>query len=197
MSSILWFSLVMFISPYSNLASVNFILDVINSLVQLGDVHLSIFKSSLCDLILALKGEDLFNKLFFSLKSFLSRLLELLHVFTNKFQFFFDPFQVLLCKLSSFKSSLQFSFLDSELPAKFIKLLLVVNGHLNCCSKILVELFNGDFIVHASTFNNLDSLENIVSILRGEGKLCHCVAKDFCRLFVLFLHQHNSTCQSS
>merc|ERR1719244_2421879 len=84
---------------------------------------------------------------FFSASSALSsplfRFLKLFHVLTNCLKFFFDTLQVLLSKLGSLKSSLQLRFLDSELPAEFIKLLLIVNGHLDCGSQILVELFKG------------------------------------------------------
>merc|ERR1712184_96916 len=105
MSSILWLSLVMFISPYSNLAS--------------------------CVLVLVLQGKDLLNELLLPLQGLLSRLLELLHVLTHSLELILDALQVLLSKLSPLKASLQLRLLDSELPAQLIKLLLVINGHLD------------------------------------------------------------------
>merc|ERR1719495_2898604 len=184
MSSILWLSLVMFI------------FNVVNPLVKLGDVHLSVLKSSLCDLVFVLERKDFLNQLLFSLKSLLSGFLKLLHVLTNCLKFFFNSLQVLFSKLGSLKSSLQLRFLDSELPAKFIELLLIINGRLNCCSQILVELFKGDFIVHAGAFNNLDSLEDIVSSLGSESKLCDSGAKIVCGFLVFLLHQHDPTSKS-
>merc|ERR1719495_2748219 len=128
MSSILWLSLVMFI------------FNVINPLVKLGDVHLSVLKSSFCDLVFVLKRKDFLNQFLFSLKSLLCGFLKLLHVLTNRLEFFFNSLQVLLSKFGSLKSSLKLRFLDSELPAEFIELLLIVNSHLDGGSQILVEL---------------------------------------------------------
>merc|ERR1719309_1059365 len=153
------------------LFSVDLILNVINPLVELGDVHLSVLKSSLCDLVFVLKRKDFLYQFLFSLKSLLSGFLKPLHVLTNCLKFFFNSLQVLFSKLGSLKSSLQLRFLDSKLPAEFIKLLLIVNCHLDGGPQILVKLFKGDFIVHAGAFNNLDSLEDIVSSLGSESKL--------------------------
>merc|ERR1712198_302897 len=164
MSSILWLSLVMFISPYSNLA---------------------------CDLVFVLKRKDFLNQFLFSLKSLLSGLLKLLHVLTNCLKFFLNSLQVLLSKLGSLESSLQLRFLDSELPAEFIELLFIVNGHLDGCSQILVKFFKGDFIVHAGAFNNLDSLEDVVSSLGSESKLGDGGAKVVSGFLVFLLHQHD------
>merc|ERR1719309_1448957 len=186
------------------LFSVDLILNVINPLVELGDVHLSVLKSCLCDLVFVLKRKDFLNQFLFSLKSLFSGFLKLLHVLTNCLKFFFDSLQVLLSKFGSLKflfsgslkSSLQLRLLDSELPAEFIELLLIVNGHLDCCSQILVELFKGDFIVHAGAFNNLDSLEDIVSSLGSESKLGDSGAKVVGRFLVFLLHQHDPTSKS-
>merc|ERR1719312_289058 len=136
MSSILWLSLVMFISPYSNLASVTL-------------------------------------------------------YFCCRLKIFLNSLQVLLGKFGPLETPLELSLLDSELPAKFIELLLIVVGHLDGGSQVLVELLNGDFIVHAGALNNLDSLEDIVSSLGGEGKLGDGVAESVSGLLVLFLHQHD------
>merc|ERR1719348_1186907 len=108
------------------LFSVDLILNVINSLVQLGNVHLSIFKSGLSNLVFVLQGKDL-----------LSRLLKLLHVLTNSLKFLLNALQVLLSKLSSVKTSLKLTLLDSKLSAQLIKLLLIVNSHLDGGSEVL------------------------------------------------------------
>merc|ERR1719369_682899 len=71
-----------------------------------------------------------------------------------------------------------------------------VNSHLDGGSQILVELFKGDFIVHASAFNDLDSLEDIVSSLGSESKLGDGGAKVVSGFLVFLLHQHNPTSKS-
>merc|ERR1739847_89372 len=155
------------------LFSVDFILNVINSLVKLGNVHLSVLESGLCGLVLVLKRKDLLHQLLFPFRS----LFKLLHVFTNSFKFFLNSLKVLLSKFCSFKTPLEFSLLNTKLPAQFIKLLFIVNSHLDGSSKIFVKFFNGDFIVHASALNNLNSLEDIVSRLGGKGQLGNGVAE--------------------
>ena len=51
------------------LLSVDLVLDVVNPLVQLGDVHLSVLEPSLSELVLALDTEDLVLQLLLSLNS--------------------------------------------------------------------------------------------------------------------------------
>merc|ERR1719270_1177698 len=179
------------------LVCVDLILNVINSLVQLGNVHLSVLKSGLSNLVFVLQGKDLLNKLFFSFKGLLSRLLKLLHVLTNSFKFLLNALQVLLSQFSSVKTSLELSLLDTQFSAQFIKLLLIVNSHLDCRSQVLVQLLKGDLIVQASVFHTLGSFQDLVSILGGDGKLGDSVAKGISSLLVLFLHQHDSTGKSS
>merc|ERR1719192_2719923 len=179
------------------LLSVDLILNVINPLVQLGDVHLSIFKSGLSDLELVLQGQDLLHQLLLSLQGLLSRLLKLLHVLTNSLQFLLNSLQVLLSQLSPLKTPLELTLLDSRLSAELIKLLLIVHSHLDGGPEVLVQLLNGDFIIKASVLNNLDSLQDLVSILRSNGKLGDSVAKVVSRLLVLLLHQHDSTGKGS
>merc|ERR1719391_715719 len=53
------------------LLSVDLILDVIDSVVQLGDVHLSVLKSGFSSLVFVLNLKDFVLKLLFSLKSLL------------------------------------------------------------------------------------------------------------------------------
>merc|ERR1719245_2792167 len=179
------------------LLSVDLILNVINPLVELGDVHLSVLESGLGDLVLVLQGQDLLHQLLLSLQSLLSRLLQLLHVLTHSLQLLLDALEVLLSQLSSLQSSLQLGLLDSQLPAQLIKLLLVVNSHLDGGPEVLVQLLNGDLIVEAGVLNNLDSLEDLVSILGGDGELGDGVAEGVSSLLVLLLHQHDSTSESS
>merc|ERR1711935_1280917 len=128
------------------LLPVDLILDVVNPLVQLGDVHLSILKPGLSGLVLALKVVYLFNELLLPLQGLFSRLFKLLHVVSNCLKLFLNALQILLSKLSPLNSPLELSFLDSELPAQLIQLLLVVQ---------------------ADILNNLDGLHDIVSSLGG------------------------------
>merc|ERR1719373_291677 len=177
------------------LLSVDLILNVINSLVKLGDVHLSILKSGLSDFVLVLEGKDLLNELLLSLKGLLGRLFKLLHVLTNSLEFLLNALEVLLSELCSLKTSLKLRLLDSQLSAQLIKLLLIVNSHLDGGSEVLVKLFNGDLVVEAGVLNNLDGLEDLVSILGGDGKLGDSVAESVSCL--LLLHQHDSAGESS
>merc|ERR1712050_429346 len=178
------------------LLSVDLILNVVNSLVELGDVHLSVLKLSLSDLVLVLQGVDLLNELLFPLQSLLSGLLKLLHVLTNSLKFILDSLRVLLSQLSSLHSSLQLSFLHSELPAQLVQLLFVVRGHLDGCSQVLVQLLNGHLVVQAGVLHNLDGLHDIISSLGGDGQLGDSLAESLSRLLILLLHEHDPPGQS-
>merc|ERR1712012_1100667 len=103
----------MFISPYSNLASVT---------------------------LLALQVVDLLNELLLPLKGLLSGGLELLHVLTDSLQFLLDVLQVLLGQLSPLHSPLELSLLHTQLPGELVKLLLVVGGHLDGGPQVFVQL---------------------------------------------------------
>merc|ERR1712117_764543 len=173
--------------------SVDLILNVINSLVKLGDVHLSILKSSLSNLVLVLDAQDLLLQFLLSLNSLLSGQLKLLHVLTNHLQFLLNALELVLSQLCSLNGSLQFFLLDSELSGQFIKLLLIVTGHLCSLPQVLVKLFNCDLVVHTLALNNLDLLEHLISLLGGESKFGDSIGKVDLSLLGLLLHQHNST----
>merc|ERR1712001_821354 len=111
------------------LLPVDLILDVIDPLVQLGDVHLAVLEPSLSDLVLALQVVDLLNQLLLPLQSLLGGGLKLLHVLTDSLELLFDVLQVLLSQLSPLDGSLQLSLLHAKLPAQLVQLLLVVRGH--------------------------------------------------------------------
>merc|ERR1719471_2442962 len=153
------------------LLSVDLILNVINPLVELGDVHLSVLKSALSNLVFVLNAQNLLFQLLFSLHSLLCRQLQLLHVLSDHLQLLLDTLQFALSKLCSFNGSLQLFLLNSEFSAQFIKLLLIVTGHLSSLSQVLVQLLNGDFIVHALALNNLDLLQYFISLLGRQSKL--------------------------
>merc|ERR1719449_377878 len=108
------------------LLPVDLILNVVNSLIELGDVHLSVLKLGFSDLVLVLQGVDLLNELLFPLQSLLSRLLKLLHVLTNSLKLILDSLQVLLSQLSPLHSPLKLSFMfsptvssSSSIPFRF------------------------------------------------------------------------------
>merc|ERR1712165_297491 len=159
------------------LLPVDFILNVINPLVQLGDVHLTVLKPALSGLVLLLDGEDFVFQLLFSLHSFLGRLFQRLHVLTNSLEFLLNSLQFVFGELSTVNGSFQFIFLDSKFPGEFIKLLFIVTCHLGGLPEVFVILLDGHFVVHACSLNNLDFLQNTVSILGGVGKLSDSISK--------------------
>merc|ERR1712209_619 len=175
--------------------SVDLILNVINSLVELGDVHLSILKSALSNLVLLLDLEDFILELLLTFNSLLSRLLKLLHVLTNNLELFLDALQLVLSKFSTLQSSSQFIFLNSKLSGQFIKLLLIVTGHLGGLSQVFVIFFNGDFIVHALALKDLGLLEDRVGFLGLVGEPGDGIGQGLLGLLGFLLHQHDSSGQ--
>merc|ERR1719288_43565 len=147
------------------LLPVDLVLDVVDPLVQLGDVHLAVLEPGLSDLVLALQVVDLLNQLLLPLKGLLSRGLELLHVLTDSLQLLLDVLQVLLGQLGPLHSPLELSLLHTQLP--------------------------GELVVEASVLNNLDGLHDIVGGLGGEGKLGDGLAQLLGGLLVLLLHEHD------
>merc|ERR1719230_1670371 len=173
------------------LLPVDLVLDVVDPLVQLGDVHLAVLEPGLSDLVLALQVVDLLNELLLPLKGLLSGGLELLHVLTNGLQLLLDILQVLLGQLGPLNSPLELSLLHTELPGELVKLLLVVGRHLDGGSQVLVQLLDGDLVVEASVLNNLNGLHDVVGGLGGEGKLGDGLAQLLGGLLVLLLHEHD------
>merc|ERR1711892_730855 len=179
------------------LLSINFILNIINSLVKFGDVHLSIFKSTFSGFELVLNAQDFVFKFLFSFHSLLSRHLQLLHVISNHLKFFLNSLQFIFSKFSSFNGSFQFLFLDSELSAQFIKFLFIIASHFGGLPKIFVQFLKCNFIVHTFAFNNFHFLQDIISLLRRNSQLSNSVGQSDLGFLGLFLHQHNSTAESS
>merc|ERR1711971_1452657 len=131
------------------LLTVDLVLDVVDPLVELGDVHLAVLKPGLSHLVLALQVVDLLNQLLLPLQSLLSGGLKLLHVLADSLKLLLDVLQVLLSELSPPDGPLQLSFLPSQLPAQLVQLLLVVRGHLDGGPQVLVQLLNGHLVVQA------------------------------------------------
>ena len=88
-------------------------------------------------------------------------------------------------------SLLEFLLLDAKLPGQLVKSLFVVAGHLGGAPQTLVQLLQGDFIVHAFVLHDLDLLEDLVSLLGGHGELGDGVGKVGLGLLGLLLHQHD------
>merc|ERR1719222_1749030 len=99
---------------------VDLVLNVVNPLVQLRDVHLPVLEPGLAGLVLALQVVDLLHQLLLSLQRLLPRLLQLLHVLPDGLQLLFDRLEVLLGKLRSLHSSLQLCLLHTKLPAQLM-----------------------------------------------------------------------------
>ena len=65
------------------LLSVDLVLNVVHTLVQLRDVHLAVLKPALRSLVLLIQVENLVLQLLLPLDSLLGRLLQLLHVLSD------------------------------------------------------------------------------------------------------------------
>merc|ERR1719500_2086192 len=72
------------------LLTVDLIFNVVNPVVELGDVHLSVFIASLSNLESVHKLVNFVLELLFTFLGLLSGDLKLLHVLTNSFQFLFN-----------------------------------------------------------------------------------------------------------
>merc|ERR1712001_390791 len=173
------------------LLPVDLVLNVIDPLVQLGNVHLAVLKPGLSDLVLALQVVDLRNQLLLPLQGLLSRGLKLLHVLANSLKLLLDVLQVFLGQLSPLDGPLQLSLLHAQLPAQLVQLLLVVGGHLDGGPQVFVQLLNGDLVVEASVLNDLDGLHHIVGSLGGKSELGDGLAQLLSGLLVLLLHEHD------
>merc|ERR1712184_5049 len=67
----------------------------------------------------------------------------------------FDALQLVLSQLSPLNGPLQLVLLHTELPAQLVQLLLVVRTHLGGCPQVLVQLLQGDLVVHAGALDGL------------------------------------------
>merc|ERR1711893_486816 len=97
------------------LLSVDFIFNVIDSLIKFGDVHLSIFKPSFSSFVLLLDRKDFVLKRLLSFNSFLSGFFKRFHVFSNSLKLFFNSLELGLCKFCSIDCSLKLILLNSKL----------------------------------------------------------------------------------
>ena len=95
--------------------SVDFIFNIVNSVVQFGDVHFTVFISGFSSLQSFHQLVDLVLQFFFSFSGLFGRDFELLHVFTNGFEFLFNILQLGFGQFGSFGGSLAFIFLDNPI----------------------------------------------------------------------------------
>merc|ERR1719225_1812759 len=179
------------------LLTVDLILNVINPEVQFGDVHLSIFIASLCNLESLHKCVDFVLELLFPLLSFLGRNLKLFHVLTNGFQFLFNIPELIFSQFSSLIGPFQFILLNSQFPGQFIKFLFVIGCHLGGFPHIFVSLLNFNFIVHGFVLKELDLLQDSISLFGGKSKFGDSLCQATISFLCLFLHQHNTTTKST
>ena len=173
------------------LLPVDLILDVVNPLVELGDVHLSVLEAALSHLVLLLDLEDFVLELLLTLHGLLGGLLELLHVLTDNLELLFDALELVLSKLGALQRPPQLILLDSELSSELVKLLLVVGGHLGGLPEVLVVLLDGHLVVHALALKHLGLLEDAVGLLGLVGEPSDSVGQGLLGLLGLLLHEHD------
>merc|ERR1719464_48938 len=103
------------------LLSVDLILDVVNPLVQLGDVHLSVLESALSHLVFVLDAQNLLLEFLLPLHGLLSRQLELLHVLSDHLELLLNALELALGELGPLNGSPQLLLLDAELSRQLIQ----------------------------------------------------------------------------
>merc|ERR1711976_720249 len=149
------------------LLTVDLIFNIINSVVKLGDVHLSVFITSLS-------------------------MLESVHKLVN---FVLELLFTLLGLLSTLIGPLKLIFLYSQFSGQLIEFLFIITGHLGGFPEILVCLFSLNLIPHGLVLKVLDLLKNTISILGCHGKLGDGFSKGRVSLLCFFLHQHDTSGQ--
>merc|ERR1719225_1851945 len=143
--------------------SVDFVLNVINSVVQLSNVALSVFITSFSNLESIHKIENFVLQFLFPLGCFLGRDFKLLHVFTNSFKLSLNILKFSFGQFCSFGSSFALILLYSKLSGDFVKFLLVVACHLGSFSQVFISLFKFHFVVHGLVFKEFNLLQNSIS----------------------------------
>merc|ERR1712083_1238421 len=177
------------------LFAVDLILNIVNSVVELGDVHLSVFITSLSMLESVHKLVNFVLELLFTLLCFLSRDLKLLHVLTNSLQFLFNIPQFAFSQLSALIGPLKLIFLYSQFPSQLIEFLFIITGHLGGFPQVFVCLLNFNLIPHGLVFKVFDLLENTISILGSHGEFGDSFSKRRISFLCFLLHQHDTSGQ--
>ena len=57
--------------------------------------------------------------------------------------------------------------------------------------EVVVQLLQGDLVVHALGLDHLDLLQDVVGLLGGDGQLGDGVGQGLLRLLGFLLHQHD------
>ena len=135
------------------LLPVDLVLDVVDPLVELGDVHLAVLEPGLSGLVLALQVVDLLNQLLLPLQGLLGGLLQLLHVVADSLELLLDALELGLGHLGPLHGPLELSLLHAQLPAQLVQLLLVVGSHLDGGPAVLDQLLDGDLVVETGVLN--------------------------------------------
>merc|ERR1712029_21214 len=178
------------------LLTVDFILNVINPVVQLGDVHLSVFIASFSMLESLHKLVNFVLQFLLTLLCFLSRDLKLLHVLTNSLKLLLNIPQFTFSQLGTFIGPLQLLLLYSTFPRQLIEFLFIVTGHLGSLPQVLVCFLNLNFVPHGLVLKVLDLLQDSISLLRSHGQFSDSFSQIGVSLLGLFLHQHDTSGQS-
>merc|ERR1719346_338626 len=127
----------------------------------------------------------------------LSRDFKLLHVFTYGFQFLLNILQLLFSQLSTLIGPLELILLDTQFPGQFIKLLLIVAGHLRGLPQVLVSLLNLNFVPHGLVLQVFDFLQDTISFLGSHGQFGNGLSQIAVSLLGFLLHQHDSPGQGA
>merc|ERR1711876_135438 len=181
--------------PDLQFLTVDLILNIVNPVVELSDVHLTVFIASLSMLEPIHKLVNFVFELLLTFLSLLSRDLELLHVLANSLQFLFNIPQFALSQLSALIGPLKLIFLYSQFPGQLIEFLFIITCHLGGFPKVFVCLFNFNLIPHGFVLKVFDLLENTISILGCHGELGDSFCERRVGLLCFLLHQHDTSGQ--
>merc|ERR1712088_1042394 len=173
--------------------SVDFVLNVIDSMVQLGNVALAVLITSFSNLESIHKIENFILQFLFPLGCFLGRDFKLLHVLTNSLKLSLNILKFSFSQFCSFGGSLAFIFLYSKLSGDFIKLLFVVACHFGGFSQVFVSLFKLHFVVHSLVFKVFYLLQDSISLLRHHCQFGNCFSKSSVSFLCFLFHQHHTS----
>merc|ERR1719285_337892 len=143
------------------LLPVDLVLDVVDPLVELGNVHLAVLEPGLSGLVLALQVVDLLNQLLLPLQSLLCGLLQLLHVVADSLQLLLDALQLGLSLSSS-------SMVTSLLRQVFSTTLMVLRT-LSAALEVMASLVT---VAHSCSAAFLSSSSmSMILLVRAETSL--------------------------
>merc|ERR1712165_381171 len=179
------------------LFSIDLILNIINSVVQFGNIALTILITSFSNFESVHKVKNFVLQFLFSFCCFFSGNFKLFHVFSNGLKFLFNIFEFSFSELSPFSCSFAFIFLYSKLSGDFIKFLFIVACHFGGFSQVFVSLFKFHFVVHGLVFKVFDLLQDSIGVLGHHCKFGNSFSKSSICLLCFFFHQHNTSRKGS